>query len=443
MKLVYVYIERPIMELDRLFTYRCDGFSLSRGVRVKVPFGNRNQSLIGFVDHVEEVNDSEVHSLNYEIKAIEAVIDSEPLINEELFSLAAWMAKTCVAPMISCFQCMLPGKLKPKSSAKAVKKEAWIVDQGIDLTALALTKKQREAAEVMRMRKEMRRSDFIAEFKSVGKKLVELGAVRVEEREATSTLKVLTPQQNHRVLQPQQLEAIGKIKAIGDQKVMLLHGVTGSGKTEVFLQLAQQVLEQGKQVLFMVPEIALTPQMIESVEQRFAMNAAIYHSRLNPQEKYEQYMLVKKHQVSIVVGTRSAIFMPFDRLGLIIIDEEHDSSYKQDVMPRYHCRDVAVVRAKHHRCPLLLASATPSLESYARAYKGVYELIEMPKRINETLPDVSLVEMRSALRNGEDYMLSDKLTEALNQRLLRKEQSILLLNRRGYTPLLRCDFQPF
>ena len=438
MKLVYVYIERPIMELDRLFTYRCDGFSLCRGVRVKVPFGNRNQSLIGFVDHVEEVNDSEVHSLNYEIKAIEAVIDSEPLINEELFSLAAWMAKTCVAPMISCFQCMLPGKLKPKSSAKAVKKEVWIVDQGIDLTALALTKKQREAAKAMRMRKEMRRSDFNAEFKSVGKKLVELGAVRVEEREATSTLKVLTPQQNHRVLQPQQLEAIGKIKAIGNQKVMLLHGVTGSGKTEVFLQLAQQVLEQGKQVLFMVPEIALTPQMIESVEQRFAMNAAIYHSRLNPQEKYEQYMLVKKHQVSIVVGTRSAIFMPFDRLGLIIIDEEHDSSYKQDVMPRYHCRDVAVVRAKHHRCPLLLASATPSLESYARAYKGVYELIEMPKRINEALPDVSLVEMRSALRNGEDYMLSDKLTEALNQRLLRKEQSILLLNRRGYTPLLRC-----
>ena len=180
MKLVYVYIERPIMELDRLFTYRCDGFSLSRGVRVKVPFGNRNQSLIGFVDHVEEVNDSEVHSLNYEIKAIEAVIDSEPLINEELFSLAAWMAKTCVAPMISCFQCMLPGKLKPKSSAKAVKKEAWMVDQGIDLTALALTKKQREAVKAMSMRKEMRRSDFTGEFKSVGKKWVELGAVRVE-----------------------------------------------------------------------------------------------------------------------------------------------------------------------------------------------------------------------------------------------------------------------
>lgn len=436
MKVAYVYIERPIMELDRLFTYRCDGFSLCRGVRVRVPFGNRNQSLIGFVDHVAEVTEAELKALNYEIKAIEAVIDSEPLINDELFSLAAWMAKTCVAPMISCFQCMLPSKLKPKSSAKAVKKEAWIVYCGVEV--IPLTKRQREAAEMMCERKEMLRSDFYAEFKSVGKKLLELGVVRLEEREAQSDLKSLTVQANHRILQPQQLEALNKIKEIGNQKVMLLHGVTGSGKTEVFLQLAQQVLEQGKQVLFMVPEIALTPQMIESVEQRFAMNAAIYHSRLNPQEKYEQYMLVKQHRVSIVVGTRSAVFMPFDRLGLIIIDEEHDPSYKQDVTPRYHCRDVAIIRAQTHQCPLLLASATPSLESYARAYKGVYELIEMPKRINEALPDVQLVEMRSAMQRGEDYMLSERLCEALALRLKRKEQSILLLNRRGYTPVLRC-----
>lgn len=436
MKLAYVYIERPIMELDRLFTYRCDGFSLSRGVRVRVPFGSRNHSLIGFIDHVEEVTEAEVKALNYEIKSIEAVIDSEPLINEELFTLAAWMAKTCVAPMISCFQCMLPSKLKPKSSAKAVKKEAWIVYQGGD--TLSLTKKQREVSEVLEERKEMLRSEFYTEFKSVGKKLLELGIVRLEEREAQSKLKTLSEQSNHHILQPQQLEAINKIKAVGYQKVILLHGVTGSGKTEVFLQLAQQVLEEGKQVLFMVPEIALTPQMIESVEQRFAMNAAIYHSRLNPQEKYEQYMLVKRHQVSIVVGTRSAVFMPFDQLGLIIIDEEHDSSYKQDVSPRYHCRDIAVERARVHQCPLVLASATPSLESYARAYKGVYELIEMPKRINEALPDVHLIEMRSAMQRGEDYMLSERLCEALAERLKRKEQSILLLNRRGYTPVLRC-----
>lgn len=436
MKLAYVYIERPIMELDRLFTYRCDGFSLCRGVRVKVPFGHRNQSLIGFVDHVAEVDEAEIQALNYEIKMIEAVIDSDPLINEELFSLAAWMAKTYVAPMISCFQCMLPSKLKPKSSAKAVKKEAWIVYQGAN--RLNLTKKQQEVADILMKQKEMRRSEFHAMFKSVGKKLLDLGVVRLEQREARGQLKSLSVQEHHRILKPQQTEAIEKIQSVGSQKVMLLHGVTGSGKTEVFLQLAQEVLKQGKQVLFLVPEIALTPQMIASVEQRFAMNAAIYHSRLNPQEKYEQYMLVKKHRVSIVVGTRSAVFMPFDHLGLIIIDEEHDFGYKQDVTPRYHCRDVAAVRAKTHNCPLLLASATPSLESYARAYKGVYELIEMPQRINECLPDVSLIEMRSAMQRGEDYLLSEKLTQALAQRLMRKEQSILLLNRRGYTPLLRC-----
>lgn len=435
MQLAYVYIERATMELDRLFTYRCDGFSLSRGVRVKVPFGYGNHTLIGFVDHIETVSDEYGDQLGYEIKSIHSVVDDEPLINEELFEVAAWMAKACVAPMISCFQCMLPSKLKPKSSAKAVKQEAWIIYEDLKPD---LTKRQTEVALLMKERKEMSRSAFYEEFKSVGKKLIALGVVRVEMRNVKGKLGALRDQETPHILQPQQQEALQKMEAIGNQKVMLLHGVTGSGKTEVFLQLAQRVLDQGKQVLFLVPEIALTPQMVASVESRFAMHAAIYHSHLNPQEKYEQYMLVKQHRVSIVVGTRSAVFMPFDHLGLIIMDEEHDSGYKQDVSPRYHCRDIAILRAQKHHCPLILASATPSLESYARAYKGVYELIEMPKRINESLPQVHLVAMRDALLHGEDYMLSKALSKAIEQRLQKKEQVILLLNRRGYTPLLRC-----
>ena len=154
--------------------------------------------------------------------------------------------------------------------------------------------------------------------------------------------------------------------------VILLRGVTGSGKTEIFLQLASRQLEKGKQVLLLVPEISLTPQMIERVQNRFGHELAMYHSALSPQEKYEQYLKVRNGQARIVVGTRSAVFLPFTDLGLIVMDEEHETSYKQDKQPSYHCRDVAIYRAGYHHCKVLLASATPSLDSYARAKRGIW-----------------------------------------------------------------------
>ena len=219
----------------------------------------------------------------------------------------------------------------------------------------------------------------------------------------------------------------------------MLHGVTGSGKSEVFLRYARQMVEQGKQVLLLVPEISLTPQMIARVRERFPDDAAVYHSRLSDQQKYEQYELVREGRVHVVVGTRSAVFMPFVHLGAIILDEEHDTSYKQDSSPRYHCRDIAIQRGKTHDCKVILASATPSLESYARAYKGVYRLIEMKARINQRpLPEVEIVDMKECLRCGGNAMLSPSLMEALDACLRRGEQAMLLLNRRGYTPVLRC-----
>lgn len=435
MRIAHVYIEHPVMDLDRPFTYRADGFSLCRGVRVKVPFGQGNKTLIGFVDHEEEVEDSYFDHCSYEVKAILEVIDEEPLINEELFLLATWMAKTCIAPLISCFQCMLPSKLKPKSSHGILKKEAWVVYvQACD----NLTKRQDEVLQIMQVRREMLRSTFLKEFKSPGRKLIELGALCIEERLAQASLSDQKGDKTPFVLSKEQTQAIAQISQREAYRTFLLHGATGSGKTEVFLQLAERVMKQGKQVLLLVPEISLTPQMMERVKQRFGAHVAIYHSALNPQEKYEQYMLVKQHRVSIVVGTRSAVFMPFDHLGMVILDEEHDTSYKQDVAPRYHCREVAMKRAEFHQCPVVLASATPSLESYARAYKGVYELVEMPSRINDSFPEVSLVEMRKALHQGEHYIMSDQLLQAVYERLQKQEQVILLLNRRGYTPILRC-----
>lgn len=433
MKIAQVFVEHPVMHLDHTFTYACDGFPVQRGVRVQVPFGKT--SILGFVMKVETITEQEVHSYRFTIRSIEKVIDEEPLLNEELFALGAWMAKTCVVPMISCFQCMLPAKLKPKTAHGHVKMETWVrYVKGQE----GLTPKQKTALDAISSSQEMLRSQFYQIYKTPGKKLVELGLVEVFEKEAQAHMAIQEPTEHDLPLTSDQQQALDALKQCTRHEVVLLHGVTGSGKTEVFLQLARSIMEQGKQVLILVPEISLTPQMVKRVTNRFGSQVAIYHSGLNPQEKYEQYQLVRRHQVPIVVGTRSAVFMPFDRLGAIIMDEEHDSSYKQDSSPRYHCRDVAIQRGIYHQALVVLASATPSLESYARAAKGVYRLMEMPSRINHRFPNVTLVEMRKAIGRGESYLLSDELLAAIYDRLQKKEQVILLLNRRGYTPILRC-----
>lgn len=433
MRLAHVFVEHPIMHLDHTFTYRCDGFDVQRGERVMVPFGSTQ--IMGFVSEVVEATQDVVDAYGYEMKDILEVVDEQPLINEELFALADWMALHCVAPRISCFGCMLPAKLKPKKGKQHIKMEAWvryICDKD------SLTKKQQDVLTQIKNDKTMLRSTYYQMYKSVGKKLITLGCVEVYEEEAKAMLCEQEVTSSLMKLSAEQEQAIRAIQASQHHQVFLLHGTTGSGKTEVFLRLASDVIQQGKQVVILVPEISLTPQMVSRVKQRFGVNVAIYHSGLNAQEKYEQYQLVKQHRVQIVVGTRSAIFMPFDKLGLLILDEEHDTSYKQDRTPRYHCRDIAIQRAIYHDANVVLASATPSLESYARAHKGVYTLLEMPSRINGLFPDIKLVEMRKALANGENYLLSNALLDAMYERLQKGEQIILLLNRRGYTPILRC-----
>lgn len=433
MNIAHVFVEHPIYHLDHTFTYGCDGFSLQRGVRVQVPFGK--SSIVGFVMDVEDISEADKKAYGFTIKDILSVIDEEALMSEELFALANWMAKTYVVPVISCIQCMLPAKLKPKSSHGIVKMEAFVrYVKDMD----NLTMKQQAALQFLREVQEMPRALFYQEYKTPGKKLIELGCAKIIEKEASAEVTSLQLNTSPFQLSVQQQEAIHAISLKDHHAVFLLHGATGSGKTEVFLRLAAETLELGKQVVLLVPEISLTPLMISRVKERFGSAVAIYHSALNAQEKYEQYQLVKHHKVNIVVGTRSAIFMPFDDLGLIIMDEEHDTSYKQDSMPKYHCRDIAIQRGIYHDAKVILASATPSLETYARAHKKVYTLIEMPERINFNFPDIRLVEMRKAVKNGEDFTLSNALLDAIYVRLQRKEQVILLLNRRGYTPILRC-----
>lgn len=428
MKLVHVYIEHPVASLNKTFVYNGDGFDLQRGVRVRVLFAHRK--VVGFVDHIEEGNENDYP---YEILKILEVIDDAPLISEELFALAKEMERRCVTPLISCLQCMLPNQLKPKSNLSKIRMEAYVCAVEKD-ESLLKTPRQKEVYQQL-CKQEMKRSIYLAQFKTVGKKLIEMGYAKVYEKEMIRSLTSFD-KQAAKTLLPMQQQALDKILDPNHQ-FFLLHGVTGSGKTEVFLQCASKIIASGKQVLILVPEISLTPQMIQRVSSRFE-RVAIYHSHLNEQEKYEQYQLVKQGKVDIVVGTRSSVFMPFQKLGLIVMDEEHDNSYKQDRSPRYHCRDVALFRAQYHHAKLVLASATPSLESYARAIKHYYVLVEMLERVNHSMPSIQLVEMRQALRNHESYLLSDALCQAIEKRLLAHEQVILLLNRRGYSPVLRC-----
>ncbi len=222
-------------------------------------------------------------------------------------------------------------------------------------------------------------------------------------------------------------------------ETFLLQGITGSGKTEVYLQAIQHTLREGKESIVLVPEISLTPQMTERFRSRFGELVAVMHSGLSVGEKYDEWRKVQQGKVKVVVGARSAIFAPFENLGLIILDEEHESTYKQEDSPRYHARDVAIWRSEHHKCPVILGSATPSLESFARAKKGVYTLLTLKKRaMNQSLPNVHIVDLREELKLGNRSMFSIQLADAIRERLAKKEQTVLFLNRRGYSSFVLC-----
>ncbi|WP_430598578.1 primosomal protein N' [Enterococcus sp. AZ047] len=220
----------------------------------------------------------------------------------------------------------------------------------------------------------------------------------------------------------------------------LLEGITGSGKTEVYLQVIAEVLNQGKTAIMLVPEISLTPQMVQRFKSRFGEHVAVMHSGLSQGEKYDEWRKIERGEAEVVVGARSAIFAPIENIGVIIIDEEHEASYKQEATPRYHARDLAIWRSEYHHCPVVLGSATPSLESRARAQKNVYQRLRLTQRANQaaTLPTIDVVDMRQEVENGNVSSFSMSLQEKLQERLEKNEQSVLLLNRRGYSSFVMC-----
>ena len=433
MKLANVWIEHRTLKLNQTFTYRADHFSLERGVRVRVNFNNT--SCIAFVQSIEETTETAQEyaaRTGYALKDLESVIDEHSLLTNELFDLGLQLAKDTLSPIISCFQTMLPKMLNPRSSAREPVSEVWI--QLGDTKGYKVNAVQQEIIDRLSNNDGCSLHDLKEEYGSRIDTLVKKGILQKVKREVRYHIKPIANVLRKYPLSEDQIKALNAIRKT-EKEVICLYGPTGSGKTEIYLELAEEAMRNHRQALILVPEISLTPQMVQRVQERFGQDVIIYHSGLNDSERYQQYQRVKDGENTVVVGTRSAIWLPFQDLALIVLDEEHDNSYKQDSLPRYHCRDVAVWRADYHGCKVVLGSATPSFETYARAKKGVYDLIELPERVSGVLPKVKITMPGNGYKNGT---IGKELADAIRIRLALKQQIVLLLNRRGYSPVMQC-----
>ena len=417
--------------IDKTFSYIVPSFiedKVSVGSRVLVPFGK--QKLEGFVLSLED----EVSS-DYNLKEIISLIDLEPVLSSELLSLGKWMSKKTLCTLVTSYQTMLPTFMKAGNSFKTTKKEVTYL-RLISKDNVS-SQKQKEILELFSSG-DVLKSDALKVSMSAVKTLLNRGVI--EEYSVTVNRRDINDKilEDKRELTEEQQNAYDMISSsFGKFSPFLLHGVTGSGKTEVYLHLVSDLLEDGKEALVLVPEISLTPQFISIFERRFGSLVAVLHSGLSAGEKYDEWNRILSGEAKIVVGARSAVFAPLKNIGIIIIDEEHSTTYKQENHPRYHAIDVALTRAKYYNCPVLLGSATPSLESYTRAKTGIYTLIEMKNRVNKNLPLVHLVDMKDEIRHGAP-IISRKLKNKMEDRIARGEQVMLLLNRRGFSTSVIC-----
>ena len=440
MILLEVLIERKVQTLNRSFSYIYKGNKeVDVGFRVYASFANGR--VVGYVLKKEECNKSKEElekEKGFKLNEIIDVIDDKPLLNDELMSLANEISDYYLAPLISVLQTMLPLSLKPSLSSFRGPKVAY--DQYIHLeddNEEGLTPKQIELIRRFKNEGDVLKRDI--KNVSIINKLIELKRISIKKVEKMRLISSSYEEEIIKTLTPDQLNAVSSIEN-SEKTVSLLQGVTGSGKTEVYLKLSEHVLKNGRNVLMLVPEISLTPIMVEYFKKRFEDEVAILHSELTPAQKYDEYRRIARGECHVVVGARSAIFAPLSNIGLIILDEEHVESYKQDNLPYYHARDVALMRAKYNNAKIVLGSATPSLESKARAMKGVYNYVTLAKRINQKeLPLTEIVDLSKPLNlTRESYMFSKQLIESLRDVLDKKEQAILLINRRGFSGYITC-----
>ena len=431
MYLIQAYVTNASLNINRPFTYFYDE-NIEKYCRIKVSFNNSsNVALVVDSTYTDKSIEILQEELGFKLSKVIEIIDDNPIITQELFDLATWLSRTTVSPLISCLNAMLPKTLKTSknyTNPKIVKK---IKKNPINDN---LTSRQKEVYDLLQ--EDMLLSDARKISTSIINKFIDSNIIYIYEQEVEYINNIADKSAFKQLTTDQKIAYDNIINT--DKIVSLLFGVTGSGKTEVYLHLARYYLSLGKQVLIMVPEISLTPQMIQRVKERFD-DVIFYHSELSDQERYEQYKRVKQNEVKIVVGTRSSIFLPFNDLGIIIIDEEHDSSYKQDNIPCYQAKNVAIKRAYDQKCKVLLASATPSLDAYTYALNGKYQLLQLKKRINLNLPDIEIVDLSKQVRNKGSYIISDTLKKAIIDNLDNQKQTIILLNRRGYSPIIKCS----
>ena len=436
---VKVIIEIGVKAVDKEYVYKVPTAFLDKikvGVRVKVNFGT--QLLEGFITEI--INNYEGNIL---VRDILEVVDDTPILNEEMFELADYLVNKTLCSKISAFQVMLPKALKAKNKTNMHKKfnKYIILNSDInkvnDYIASCKYNSQKEILNKLLNEKKVLITSLSSGIKTLEKK----GLIKIIEEEVYRYNIIKDNDFKKVSLNSDQERVVKKlISNLNISKTFLLYGITGSGKTEVYLEVIDNVLKEGKNAIMLVPEISLTPQIVQRFVNRFGNNIAILHSGLSDSEKYDEYRKIKEGLVKIVIGARSAIFAPFDNIGAIIIDEEHTPTYKQDeTSPRYDAKDVAIWRSKYHKCPLILGSATPSLESFARAGNHVFELLTLTRRpAGSVLPEVHIVDMKEEVKRG-NFVFSKLMTDKINEKLGKNEQIILLLNRRGYSSMITCS----
>ncbi len=423
--------------VDQTFFYHVPKLlenNIKIGVRVRIPFGN--MILDGFVLGISDNSSYD----NSKIKDIINVIDKEPVLNKEMLLLGKYMSDNLLASLSSCYQVMLPKALKAevKSNIK-IKYDRYLhriksieeIDRYIDNC--------KYESQINLLCKLKEGDILITRMSSSINTIIKYGFASIIYEECKRyKYDGISNYKRVNLTDKQRLVSDTIISSFGKSDTFLLYGVTGSGKTEVYMDVIEKAINNGKSAIMLVPEIGLTPQIVGKFISRFGNVISVLHSKLSDSERYDEYRKITNGESKIVIGTRSAIFVPFTNIGVIIIDEEHTLSYKQDNNPRYSAINVAEWRSKYHNCPLVLGSATPSLESFAKAGNHVYKLLTLTERAGgSVLPNVNIVDMKEEVKKG-NFILSDILKNKIGEVLDRGEQAIILLNRRGYSSTISC-----
>lgn len=437
-------------KVDRPFQYRIpDSFAgqIQPGMKVQIPFGRSNKLIDGYVMELTDKPEYPVEKL----KSIQAVAEGGISIEGSQIRLAAWLRRTYGSTMIAAMKTVLPVKQKVKAAEKKSLRLKVEKEEAKELLLEYEQKHQRAKARLMKELLEYEQLPYSLVTSKLGvtgktiSGLVEKQIVEVQvESVWRNPVKLAKGNQkwDKKILTKEQQAVVDAfVKDFDEKKEIryLIHGITGSGKTEVYMEMIEQVLQAGKEVIVLIPEIALTYQTLTRFYKRFGELVSVVNSKLSAGEKYDQFLRAKKGEVRIMIGPRTALFTPFQNLGLIVMDEEHEGSYKSDTMPRFHARETAEEIVRNCQGALVLGSATPSLEAYYRAEAGSYRLFTLKNRLEGAyLPTVYTVDLREELKQGNRSIFSSRLREAIADRLQKNQQVMLFLNRRGYAGFISC-----